>query len=249
MIKRVKENKMIFGMHSIIEAIEAGKDIEKIYLKRDFGGDLAKLLFSKIKTHNIPSQKVPVEKLNAFTEKNHQGAVAFLSEIPYQDITAIIPKLYEEGKTPFVVALDGITDVRNIGAIARTCECAGVDAILVPTYRSAAINADAIKTSAGALYHIPICRADNFVGTINFLKDSGLQVIALSEKANKLYTQQDYSSPIVLVMGAEDIGISQEILGLADSKVRIPINGEIESLNVSVANAIVVYEAIKGRRN
>ena len=136
---------MIFGLHSIIEAIEAGKDIEKIYIKRDFGGELAKTLWVKIKQHGIPCQKVPQEKLNSFTDKNHQGAVAFLSEIQYSDIADILPAVYEAGRSPFVVIMDGVTDVRNFGAIARTCECAGVDAIVIPTYRSATTTADAIK--------------------------------------------------------------------------------------------------------
>ncbi len=247
MQKRVKENKMIFGLHSIIEAIDAGREIEKIYLKRDFGGELVKSLFAKIKTYNIPCQKVPQEKLNAFTEKNHQGAVAFLSELSYQNITDIVPMLYEQGKVPFIVALDGITDVRNFGAIARTCECAGVDAILIPAYRSAAANADAIKTSAGALYHIPVCRAENFPKAIEFLKESGLNVVALSEKSKKLYTDEDYTGPTVLVLGAEDTGITPEVLRLCHSHVQIPIKGQIQSLNVSVAAGVVVYEVVRSR--
>ena len=244
-IKRVKENKMIFGLHSIIEAIEAGKEIEKIYLKRDFGGDLVKTLFSKIKEYSIPCQKVPIERLNAFTQKNHQGAVAFLSDIEYQDITEIIPSLYEQGKEPFVVVLDSLTDVRNFGAIARTCECAGVDAILVPAYRSAAGNADAIKTSAGALHRIPICRAENLLQAIDFLHQSGLKLIAVSEKAEKNYTEENYHCPKALILGAEDKGISPEILSHCQSKVKIPMFGQIGSLNVSVAAGIVIYEAIR----
>ena len=248
MQKRVKENKMIFGLHSIIEAIEAGRDIEKIYLKRDFGGELVKTLFAKIKTYGIPCRKVPVEKLNSFTEKNHQGAVAFVAEISYSNISDIIPTLYEAGKTPLIVALDGVTDIRNFGAISRTCECACVDAILLPSYCSATINADAVKTSAGALHYLPVCRTDNLCQAIKFLKDSGFTIIALSEKANIAYTNQDYSSPTVLVLGAEDRGISSEVLSLCDSKVKIPVLGKIESLNVSVAAGIVIYEAVKSRQ-
>lgn len=243
-VRRVKENKMIFGLHSILEAIEAGKDIEKIYLKRDFGGELVKSLFAKIKEHSIPCQKVPLEKLNAFTEKNHQGAVAFISDIEYQEITAIVPMLYEQGNEPFVVVLDGITDVRNFGAIARTCECAGVDAIVVPAYGSAAANADAIKTSAGALHRIPVCRTESLPETVKFLSDSGIKLIALSEKADKLYTDESYNCPKALILGAEDTGISPEVLRQCHSMVKIPMRGNIESLNVSVAAGIVIYRAI-----
>jgi len=247
MYKKVRENKMIFGLHSVIEAIEASKDIEKIYFKRDLSSESVKILFDKAKNLNIPVQKVPLEKLNFFTEKKHQGVVAFLSEITYMDITSIIPNIYEEGKVPFVIVLDGVTDVRNFGAIARTCECAGVDAIVVSTHKSAASNADAIKVSAGALHHIPICRTENLANTVKFLKNSGLKIIGISEKAKYLYTKEEYNIPIALVLGAEDIGISPEILKLCESTAKIPVFGQIQSLNVSVAAGIVIYEAVKNR--
>ena len=247
MQKRVKENKMIFGLHSIIEAIEAGKDIEKIYIKRDFGGELAKTLWVKIKQYGIPCQKVPQEKLNSFTDKNHQGAVAFLSEIQYSDIADILPAIYEAGRSPFVVIMDGVTDVRNFGAIARTCECAGVDAIVIPTYRSATATADAIKASSGALYNIPVCRTDDLSATVAFVRESGLTIAALTEKAKNLYTEADYNSPVALVLGAEDRGISSELLRLCDTQVKIPIVGRIESLNVSVAAGVVIYEVVRQR--
>ncbi|MDR0830793.1 MAG: 23S rRNA (guanosine(2251)-2'-O)-methyltransferase RlmB [Prevotellaceae bacterium] len=245
--KRIKEKNMIFGLHAVIEAVEAGKDIEKIFIRRELGGSLAKELYEKIRLCEIPVQRVPLEKLNRLTDKNHQGVVAFISPITYQDVTSIIPTLYEEGKTPFVVVLDSVTDVRNFGAIARTCECAGVDALIVPAHKSAAANADAVKTSAGALHILPVCRTENLEKTVKFLKDSGLEIICVSEKANKNYTKESYNSPLALVLGAEDIGISPEILKLADSKVSIPILGKIQSLNVSVAAGIVVYEAVKQR--
>jgi 23S rRNA (guanosine2251-2'-O)-methyltransferase len=246
-LNMMKEKNMIFGMHSVIEAINAGKDIDKIFMRREIGGDLAKELYEKVRPLEIPVQRVPLEKLNRLTMKNHQGLVAFLSSVTYQDITSIIPTLYEDGKTPFVVILDGVTDVRNFGAIARSCECAGVDAIIVPSRGAAAANADAVKTSAGALHIIPVCRAESLEKTVKYLKDSGLKIIAVSEKAEKSYTKEDYKEPLALVMGAEDEGISPEILRLSDSKVSIPVLGQIQSLNVSVATGILLYEVVRDR--
>ena len=243
----IKEKNMIFGLRAVIEAVEAGKDIDKIFIRRELGGELAKELYEKIRPLEIPVQRVPLEKLNRLTMKNHQGVVAFLSSITYHDITTLIPTLYEEGKTPFVVVLDGVTDVRNFGAVARTCECAGVNALLVPAHRAAAANADAIKTSAGALHTLPVCRTENLEKAVKFLKDSGLKIVCVSEKASKNFTQEDYNSPLALVLGAEDIGISPEVLKHADTKVSIPVLGKIQSLNVSVAAGIVIYQAVEKR--
>lgn len=240
-------NELIFGIRAIIEAIEAGKEIEKILLKKDMGSELSKELFDAVKGHNIPVVRVPVEKINRITKKNHQGALAFISPIEYQRITQIIPQLYEDAKNPFIVILDGVTDVRNFGAIARTAECAGVDAIVVNQTESAPVNADAIKTSAGALLNIPVCREHNLEYIVNFLKESGVKIIAASEKATQSYTDISYKEPIAIVMGAEDKGISPEIMALCDEKVSIPILGNIQSLNVSVAAGILIYEAVKQR--
>jgi len=239
---------MIFGLRPVIEAIEAGKELDKILIKKDLNSDLAKELFSAMKGSQIPLQKVPVEKLNRLTMKNHQGVVAFLSSVTYQHIEDIIPIIYEEGRTPFIVVLDGITDVRNFGAIARTCECAGVDAIVVPVRGGAAINADAVKTSAGALHTIPVCRENSLTDAIRFLRASGLTVFAASEKATENYTEADYTVPTAIVMGAEDVGISPQILRLCDNMVSIPILGNIQSLNVSVATGILTYEVIRQRK-
>ena len=244
----IKEKNMIFGLRAVIEAIDAGKDIDKIFIRRELGGDLAKELYNKIRPLEIPLQRVPLEKLNRLTLKNHQGVVAFLSSITYHDITNIIPTLYEENKTPLIVVLDGVTDVRNFGAIARTCECAGVDAILVSARRAAAANADAIKTSAGALHTLPVCRTESLENAVKFLKDSGLKIICVSEKADKNFTKEDYNTPVALVLGAEDIGISPEILKYADTKISIPILGKIKSLNVSVAAGVVIYQAVESRK-
>ena len=243
----MKEKEMIFGLRPVIEAIEAGKELDKILIKKDLNSDLAKELFSAMKGTQIPLQKVPVEKLNRLTMKNHQGVVAFLSSVTYQHIEDIIPTIYEEGRTPFIVVLDGITDVRNFGAIARTCECAGVDTIIVPLRGGAAINADAVKTSAGALHTIPVCRENSLTDSVRFLRASGITVFAASEKATENYTEADYTVPTAIVMGAEDVGISPQILRLCDKMVSIPILGNIQSLNVSVATGILTYEVIRQR--
>lgn len=238
---------MIFGIRAVIEAIEAGKEIDKIFMRREMGGDLAKELFDLVQLHRIPVQKVPLEKLNRLTMKNHQGVVAFVSAIEYHHIEDIIPSVFEAGRDPFIVVLDGVTDVRNFGAIARTCECAGVDAIVVPMKGGAPANADAIKTSAGALHSIPVCRENSLHNTVSYLQKCGIRVVAASEKADHDYSEADYSGPLAIVMGAEDVGISFDILSIVDDMVSIPICGKIESLNVSVATGIIVYEALKSR--
>ena len=247
-MKQIKEKNMIFGIRAVIEAINAGKEIEKIFIRREMGGDLLKELFDLVQERKIPVQKVPLEKLNRLTTKNHQGVVAYISSIEYQHIENIIPMLYEQGKDPFIVILDGVTDVRNFGAIARTCECAGVDAIIMPMRSGAAANADAVKTSAGALHIIPVCRENSLHNTVSYLQKCGVKVVAASEKASHLYSQADYSGPLAIVMGAEDVGISPDILRIVDDMVSIPICGQISSLNVSVATGIIVYEAVKQRR-
>ncbi|MDR1879642.1 MAG: 23S rRNA (guanosine(2251)-2'-O)-methyltransferase RlmB [Tannerellaceae bacterium] len=241
----MKENEMIFGLRAVIEAIQAGKEIDKVLVKRDLQGDLSKELFDALKERDIPIQRVPVERLNRVTRKNHQGVVAFIPAVTYQRLEDIIPFLYEQGKSPFVVLLDGITDVRNFGAIARTCECAGVDAIVIPEKGSVTVNADAVKTSAGALHVLPVCRERSINEAIRFLKDSGVKVIAATEKAADDYTAVSYDGPVAIVMGAEDTGISTPNLLICDHLVKIPILGTIGSLNVSVASSIMIYEAVR----
>lgn len=240
---------MIFGIRAVLEALEAGKEVDKILIKKELTSDLSKELFAALQGRNIPVQRVPIEKLNGITQKNHQGVVAFMAAIEYQQITNIIPELYEQGKNPFVIVLDGVTDVRNFGAIARTCECAGVHAIVVPSRGSAAANADAVKTSAGALHVMPVCRENSLMETVKFLKSSGLKVVAATEKAAKSYTEISYKEPVAIVMGAEDVGISDEVLRLCDELISIPILGTIASLNVSVATGVLVYEVIRQRKS
>lgn len=238
---------MIFGVRAVIEAIQAGKDIDKILVKKDMQSELSKELFAALKGTLIPVQRVPVERINRITRKNHQGVVAFTSAVTYQRTADLVPTLFEEGRVPFFVMLDGVTDVRNFGAIARTCECAGVDAIILPTKGSASANADAIKTSAGALHTLPVCREQNLAQTLRYLKDCGFRIVAATEKSDYDYTQANYADPLCIIMGAEDTGVAAEQLELCDERVRIPLYGHIESLNVSVAAGILIYEAVKQR--
>jgi 23S rRNA (guanosine2251-2'-O)-methyltransferase len=242
-----KLNQQVFGIRPVLEAIEAGKEIDKILLKRGLEGDLFKELFQVIRQREIPYSFVPEEKLNRITRKNHQGVIADISAIEYQDIEKIIPLLYERGEVPFLLILDGITDVRNFGAVCRTAECAGIHAVIIPIKGSATANADALKTSAGALNHIPVCRVSNLSSTIKYLKNCGVQIIAATEKAVENYTEPDYKKPVAIVMGSEDIGISDELLKQSDLLVAIPIVGKVKSLNVSVAAAIMIYEGLRQR--
>lgn len=244
----MKEKEFIFGIRSVIEAIEAGKEFDKIVIKRDLQGELVKVLMDLLKKRkDIYVQRVPNERLERYTRKNHQGVIALLSPITYQNIENLIPMIYEEGKNPLIMVLDGITDVRNFGAIARTCEVAGVDAIVIPSHGSVSVNGDAIKTSAGALLHIPVCRVDNLNRTLRYLKDSGLRLIAATEKAAQNYTTGTLNQPVAIIMGAEDTGISPENLKIADQLVKLPQVGNIASLNVSVAAGILIYEALRQR--
>lgn len=243
----IEKNEMIFGVRAVIEAIQAGKEIDKVLVKKDIQSDLSKELFAVLKETFIPVQRVPVERINRITKKNHQGVVAFISPITYQRTEDIVPFLFEQGKNPLLIMLDGLTDVRNFGAIARTCECAGVDAIIIPSKNSVSVNADAIKTSAGALHTIPVCRENNLTNTIKFLKESGFKIVAATEKGDYDYTKAEYKAPTCIIMGAEDTGVPYEHLALCDEWIKIPLFGSIESLNVSVAASILIYEAVKQR--
>ncbi|MDQ3189981.1 MAG: 23S rRNA (guanosine(2251)-2'-O)-methyltransferase RlmB [Bacteroidota bacterium] len=242
-----EKSQLIFGIRPLIEAANSGKEIEKVLiqvgLKGENFGELKQLLNIK----NIPVQYVPLEKLNRVTSKNHQGIIAFIAPIVFGDIEHIIPEVFEKGKQPFILILDRITDVRNFGAVVRTAECAGVDAIVIPSRGSAQINADALKTSAGALFKMPVCRVDNLKGTIDFLKESGLNIVACTEKTEQLYDRVDYTKPLAIIMGSEEDGISPEYLKRADHKAKIPLMGTIGSLNVSVAAGVILFEAVRQR--
>lgn len=243
----MENNDYIFGIHSAIEAIESGRTVDKLLIKKDLNGELAIRLIRLAKDYGIPVQRVPVEKLNRITRKNHQGVIGFISAVPYYSIEDLLPTLFEEGVLPFILVLDGITDVRNFGAIARTAECCGVNAIVIPQRGSVSVGADAVKTSAGALLHIPVCRAASLPQAVQYIKDCGCQIVCATEKSSENYTLADYTTPVALVMGAEDVGISPEVLRRADTRSAIPMFGKIGSLNVGVAAGVMMYEVVRQR--
>ncbi|MDE6486684.1 MAG: 23S rRNA (guanosine(2251)-2'-O)-methyltransferase RlmB [Muribaculaceae bacterium] len=243
----MEKNDYIFGIRAVIEAIEAGKQIDKLLIKKDLHGPLADELLAIVREHRIVAQRVPVERLNRVTRKNHQGVVAYVASVNYYTLEQLVPQFYEDGILPFVVVLDGITDVRNFGAIARTADCCGVGAIVIAERGAASVNADAVKTSAGALMSLPVCRERNIAGAVRFLKDNGYQIVAATEKSKELYTSGKYDGPVAIVMGAEDTGISPEVLALCDTPVAIPMFGRIGSLNVSVAAGVMMYEVVRQR--
>ena len=236
---------LIFGMHPLLEALEAGREIDKILLKRGLRSEEVSRITALARERTIPLQIVPEERLTRLTRKQHPGVIAFISEIEYTPLETLIPMLYEAGRSPFVLLLDGLTDVRNFGAIARTAECAGVDALIIPERGSVTVTADAIKTSAGALHRLPVCRVSSIMSAVSLLQASGLKIVAASEKARDVYTETELRLPLGLVLGAEDEGVSEEVLRRADHIVRIPQVGAIGSLNVSVAAGILIYEIVR----
>jgi 23S rRNA (guanosine2251-2'-O)-methyltransferase len=243
----MSESNLIFGIRAVIEAINADKAIDKILLQKGLSNELFNQLRKALQGKEIPFQFVPPEKIKRITDKNHQGVIAFLAEVTYYSTEDLLSQVFEKGKTPLVLILDRVTDVRNFGAIARSAECAGADFIIIPSRGSAQINGDAIKTSAGALHRLPVCREENLKTTIDYLKESGLQVIACHEKTDKLIYDADLTKPTAIIMGSEENGISGEYLKRSDLQVKIPMPGNIASLNVSVATGIVLFEAVHQR--
>ena len=248
-VKHDAKNKMqvVSGMRPVMEAIDAGKQIDKIFVQSNLDGKLAQELKTKIRESGVPMQYVPVEKLNRLSEGNHQGVVALMSAIEYKVFLNVVQPILDRGETPFVVLLDHVTDVRNFGAIVRTAECAGVDAVIVPDKGGAQINEDAIKCSSGALLRMPICREGNFKTLLNLARQLGMQICAATEKGATEYTCVDLTKPTMLVMGAEDTGISNEVLKMSDVRAKLPICGEVQSLNVSVAAGVFMYEMRRQR--
>ncbi|MDJ1470532.1 23S rRNA (guanosine(2251)-2'-O)-methyltransferase RlmB [Cytophagaceae bacterium DM2B3-1] len=239
---------LVFGIRAVIETIRAGKEIDKLLIQRDLStaGNLAELL-QAAHEFNVPISRVPKERLDRVTRKNHQGVIAFVSAVNYAKLHNVISDVYERGLVPLILILDRVTDVRNFGAIARTAECAGAHAIVIPAKGAAQINADAVKTSSGALNFIPVCREESLVRTVSFLQESGLQVIGCTEKAEKLLYESDLTVPTAIIMGSEEDGITNELIRKVDALVKIPEAGQISSLNVSVAAGVMIYEAIRQR--
>jgi 23S rRNA (guanosine2251-2'-O)-methyltransferase len=242
-----KEKDCIFGLRPVIEAIKAGKQIDRLLIKQGLQGALYHELMTVVKNNNVVYQIVPVERIELVTRKNHQGVLAWLSVIEYQYIANLLPMIWEKGEDPLIIALDGVSDVRNFGAIVRTAECMGAHAIMIPEKGSARITADAVKTSAGALHSFPVCREKSIVRAVEYLKESGLKVICAAEKSGVPASDSPLTGPCVLILGSEDKGISRELTALSDHRVKIPMTGTIESLNVSVSAGILIYEIIRQR--
>lgn len=237
----------IYGTRAVIEAIKAGREIEKIMIQSGLANDLIKELIATARENQIPYTFVPAEKLKRLTTKNHQGVVCFLSSVTYASLDNIIDRAYSGGREPFLLVLDRITDVRNFGAIARTAECAGIDCIVIEEKGNAPITGDAMKTSAGALNHLPVTREKDLKKTMRYLRENGVRVVACTEKARQDIFSAPLTGPIALIMGSEEDGISDALLRDADELVKIPMKGKIGSLNVSVAAGVALYAVVRAR--
>jgi 23S rRNA (guanosine2251-2'-O)-methyltransferase len=246
--KPKQDSDFIFGMFPVLEALRSSADLDKVIMQLGLRSPHLHEMKQLLTELDIPLQMVPKEKLDRITRANHQGVIGFMSPVTFQPLEEVLQRVYEDGRDPFLLILDRVTDVRNFGAICRTAECAGIDAVIVPTRGSARIGGDALKTSAGALMYLPVCRSQNLKETLEFLKQSGLQLVACTEKTETDLFHQKLSGPIAIVMGSEEDGISPEYLKKCDIRVKIPMIGKTESLNVSVATALVVYEVVRQRQ-
>lgn len=246
-ISRMEKTDYIFGIHPVMEAIEAGKNLDKILIRRELTSDAVKDLINKARRYDIPVQRVPGEKLNRISMRNHQGVIAIACPVTYYKLDNLLAALYEEGKNPIAMMLDGVTDAGNFGAIARSAECAGADLIIIPEKGSASVTSDAVRASAGALLHIPVCRVKDLVEAVKTLQENGYKIVGASEKSATLYTDIDYTVPVAIVMGSEYSGISADVMRKCDELGKIPIKGKVGSLNVSVAAGVMLYEVVKQR--
>ncbi|MBV6647356.1 MAG: 23S rRNA (guanosine(2251)-2'-O)-methyltransferase RlmB [Cyclobacteriaceae bacterium] len=246
-MKKRDYSNLIYGIRAVIEAIKSGQDLERIFIQKGLKGDLISELKGQLRNTNAPMSMVPVEKINRLTRKNHQGVAAFISPVKYHTLSQLVLSLFENGENPFLVLLDRITDVRNFGAIARSAEGTGAHGIIIPIQEAAQINADSVKTSAGALNLIPVCREHDLKESIKYLKESGFHVVASTEKAEDPLQSADFQGPVCVILGSEEDGISSEVLRVADQLVRVPMKGKIDSLNVSAAAAMAFYEVVRQR--
>ncbi len=237
----------IYGIRPIHEAIEAGTDFHKIFLQKGLSSPLFKALEGQIHDRKIPHSYVPPERLRRITSQNHQGAIAEISEVSYANFEETIEKIFSTKDNPIFLLLDGLTDVRNFGAILRTASCTGIDAVIVPKQGMAPLNKDAIKTSAGAAFTLPVARVDHLKDAIYYLKSSGVQIISATEKAENHIYDIDLKSASAIIMGSEDIGIHPSLLKLSDKQAKLPMTGSISSLNVSVACGVILYEVVRQR--
>lgn len=238
---------LLFGAHPVLEALKANQEIDKVLILNNLKTPVAKEIVELVKSKGISLNRVPQEKLNKITKQNHQGIIAFASPVKFQEIRQIVPQLFKRTKAPFLLILDRISDVRNFGAIVRTAECAGVDAIIIPKKGAAQINAETVKTSAGALFNIPICKVGGIETILPYLIENGIKLVACTEKTQRMYTEVDYKQPIGIIMGSEENGIASSNMNKCDYIVKIPLVGKTGSLNVSVAAGAIIYEAVRQR--
>ena len=243
----MKNNDIVFGTRPVLEAINSGKTLEKLFIQKNLKKEILDKIKSKLSNKKINISYVPKEKLNRITKKNHQGIICYISPISYQPIEEIIQRVFEKGKDPFVIILDRITDTRNFGAISRVADASGVDAIIIPEKESAIITSDSIKTSAGAINYIPICKVKSLRSTANFLKESGLKLVSCTEKGDKKFYDADLTSPCCIILGSEKDGISNSLMDISDERLNIPMKGNVESLNVSSSASVILFEVVRQR--
>jgi 23S rRNA (guanosine2251-2'-O)-methyltransferase len=244
-VNRPDKEDFVFGYQSVLETLKSTQEIDKILLLKDSKN------FQEIeelaRKRNLPISKVPLEKLNRVTMKNHQGAIAFVSQVNFASLSNIVTDIFEKGEVPLILVLDRITDVRNFGAICRSAACSGVHAVVIPSRNAAQINGDAMKTSSGALNFVPVCREISLNYAVKYLQNSGFQTVACTEKGKKSIFEIDLTIPTAIIMGSEEDGISDDIFEMADAAAYIPMKGPISSLNVSVATGVVLFETLRQR--
>ena len=245
----MEKDNQIFGIRAIIEAINAKKEIDKVFVQKEAQGDLMQDLMKTMKRNNINFSYVPVEKLNRLTPNNHQGAVASIAPISFVSLETLVESVIETGKKPLFLILDQLSDARNFGAIIRTAECTGVDGIIIQKQGSAPVNGDTVKTSAGAVFNVPICKVDHIKDAIFYLQGSGIKTVAATEKTESHIYDINLNEGVAIIMGSEDRGVNPSVLKIVDEKAKLPMFGTIESLNVSVACGAFLYEVLRQRLN
>lgn len=244
----MEKDNQIFGIRAIIEAVNAKKEIDKVFIQKEAQGDLMGELLKTLKKNNINFSYVPVEKLNKLTQNNHQGAVASIAPIPFVSLENLVESTLESGKTPLFLILDQLSDARNFGAIIRTAECTGVDGIIIQKQGSAPVNGDTVKTSAGAVFNVPICKVDHIKDAVFYLQGSGIKTVAATEKTENMLYDISLNEPVAIIMGSEDKGVNPSVLKIVDEKAKLPMFGTISSLNVSVACGAFLYETVRQRQ-
>lgn len=244
----MEKEHIIFGIRAIIEAIQAGKEVDKVFVQKEISGELMKDLMKVMKRGNINFTYVPAEKLHRMTPNNHQGAVATISPISFMDLEQLVESTLNSTTIPLFLILDQISDARNFGAIIRTAECSGVNGIIVQKSGSAPVNGDTVKTSAGAVFNIPICKVEHIKDAVFYLQGSGIQTVAATEKTDETIYDIDLKIPTAIIMGSEERGINPSVLKTVDKKAKLPMFGNIGSLNVSVACGAFLYEVVRQRQ-